>query len=144
VTIDLPARGEAPATQVACTPGGSHWGGGVSISAHDQALVGELLLREGRAGPHASAPQIVPADWIRRMRQAQALAPFYGWLVWLNTADAESHLPIPGAGEGSVFMVGAGGHFTWIAPAHDAVIVVRWLDPAHFPGFAERCLRALG
>jgi CubicO group peptidase (beta-lactamase class C family) len=143
VTIDLPARGASPAAQVACTPGGSHWGGGVSISAYDQALIGELLLWEGRAGPQPSDAQIVPADWIRRMRQPQALAPFYGWLVWLNTADAQGRLPFPGAGEGSVFMMGAGGHFTWIAPAHDAVIVVRWLDPAHLPGFAERCLQAL-
>jgi len=30
-----------------------------------------------------------------------------------------------------VFMVGAGGHYTWIYPALDAVVVLRWLDPAH-------------
>jgi hypothetical protein len=32
-------------------------------------------------------------------------------------------------------MVGAGGHYTWLEPAHDAVIVVRWLDSAHAAGF---------
>ena len=28
-------------------------------------------------------------------------------------------------------MLGAGGHFVWIDPAFDAVVVLRWLDPLH-------------
>jgi len=35
-------------------------------------------------------------------------------------------------------MVGAGGHLVWIEPAHRAVVVVRWMDPAHTPGFMQR------
>ena len=41
-------------------------------------------------------------------------------------------------------MVGAGGHYVWIEPALDAVIVLRWLDGAHAPGVMARFSRALG
>ena len=40
-------------------------------------------------------------------------------------------------------MVGAGGHYVWIDPALDAVIVVRWLDSAHFDEFTRRMTSAL-
>ena len=116
-------------------PGGTHWGGGVSISARDQARVGQLLLADG----HHGGQQLLPADWVRRMREPCALAPFYGWLMWLNR-DGRS---FPAASTGSSFMVGAGGHYTWIEPAHDAVIVVRWLDSAAADGFMQRAVAAL-
>jgi hypothetical protein len=40
-------------------------------------------------------------------------------------------------------MVGAGGHLTWIEPDFEAVVVVRWLDPGHTPGFLQRIAVAL-
>ena len=101
-------------------PGGTHWGGGVSISARDQARVGQLVLSGGR---HHET-QIVPASWVKRMTEPCAIAPFYGGLMWLNQAATN----FPGASKDASFMVGAGGHYTWIEPAHDAIVVVRWLD----------------
>jgi CubicO group peptidase (beta-lactamase class C family) len=44
-------------------PGGTHWGGGVSISARDQARIGQLLLD---GGAHQGR-QIIPRDWVERM-----------------------------------------------------------------------------
>ncbi len=116
-------------------PGGTHWGGGVSINARDQAKIGQLLLDNGAL----NGKQIIPASWAQRMRQPCAIAPFYGWLMWLNS-DATQ---FPGASKAASFMVGAGGHYTWIEPAHDAVIVVRWLDSAHVGGFMQRVAAAL-
>ena len=116
-------------------PGGTHWGGGVSISARDQARIAQLLLDGGR---HEGA-QLLPADWIARMRQPGAIAPFYGWLVWLNRDGGM----FPEASRASWFMVGAGGHLSWVDPQHRAVAVVRWLDPAHTAGFVARVARAL-
>ena len=116
-------------------PGGSHWGGGVSISARDQARIGQLLL----AGGQHEGQALLSAAWIERMQQPCAIAPFYGWLTWLNRDGAM----FADASRASWFMVGAGGHYTWIDPAHDAVVVVRWLDPAHGPGFVSRVARAL-
>ncbi len=116
-------------------PGGTHWGGGVSISARDQARIGQLLLD---GGAHQGR-QLVPRAWVERMQQPGAIAPFYGWLTWLNRdgrmfADASRE---------SWFLVGAGGHTTWIDPAHGAVVVSRWLDPARAPGFVARVAKVL-
>ncbi len=133
--IDLPARDDRPAQRVQSVPGGSHWGGGVSIGARDQARIGQLLLDGGSQ----AGRQLLPADWVARMSQPGTVAPFYGWLTWLNRdgrlfADASHE---------SWFMVGAGGHYVWIEPGHQAVVVVRWLDGAHAPGFIAGMARAL-
>ncbi len=122
--------------RVQSVPGGTHWGGGVAISARDQARLGQLMLNEGRHGDQ----QLVPAAWVQQMRQPGALAPFYGWLMWLNSDG----LQFPGASAASSFMVGAGGHYVWIEPEFDAVVVVRWLNSAHAPGFMRRARVALG
>lgn len=116
-------------------PGGTHWGGGVSISARDQADIGQLLLNDGSF----NAQQLVPSSWARRMRQPCAIAPFYGWLMWLNTDGTQ----FPGASREASFMIGAGGHYTWIEPAYDAVIAARWIDSARAPEFIERVVAAL-
>lgn len=122
--------------RVQSVPGGTHWGAGVSISARDQARIGQLLLDRGQ---HAGR-QLVPAAWVARMREPVPLAPFYGWLSWLNPGGAT----FPGASADSFFMVGAGGHYVWIDPAHEAVTVVRWLDPAQAPAFMALLAPALG
>jgi CubicO group peptidase (beta-lactamase class C family) len=116
--VVLPGVGRVPSV-----PGGTHWGGGVSISAHDQARIGQMVLEGGRGGSRA----LVPGAWIERMGEPCDVAPWYGRLLWLNR-DGRA---FAGASTSAVFMVGAGGHYTWIDPALDAVVVLRWLDPAH-------------
>jgi hypothetical protein len=44
----------------------------------------------------------------------------------------------------SWFMFGAGGHYVWIDPAHQAVVVVRWLNSAQAGGFVSRVAKVLG
>jgi CubicO group peptidase (beta-lactamase class C family) len=122
--------------RIQSVPGGTHWGGGLSISARDQARVGQLLLGGGRY----RGLELIPRAWVDRMLTPCALAPFYGWLMWLNGSGAI----FPAASPRSSIMVGAGGHYVWIEPEHDAVIVVRWLDPEHAAGFVERAAAALG
>jgi CubicO group peptidase (beta-lactamase class C family) len=113
-------------------PGGTHWGGGVSISARDQARIAQLLLEGGR--------DIVPRDWVQRMQTPSGpVAPFYGLLTWLNR-DGRMFDDAP---RSSWFMFGAGGHTVWIDPDHEAVIVSRWLEGAHAPGFVSRVVKAL-
>jgi CubicO group peptidase (beta-lactamase class C family) len=76
---------------------------------------------------------------VQRLRTPCAIAPFYGALTWLNPDGRV----FPGASAAAFFMVGAGGHLVWIEPAHDAVVVARWLDPAHTAGFTQRMGEAL-
>lgn len=137
--VDLPARDGRPAQRVQSVPGGTHWGGGVSISAIDQAHIGELVLNGGAIRTGASVRQLIPSAWIARMCTPVAIAPFYGMLVWLNPAGKS----FPGASARSVFMVGAGGNYVWLEPEHEAVIVVRWIASGHFDEFARRVTSAL-
>ena len=122
--------------RVQSVPGGSHWGGGVSIGSDDQALVGQLMLNDGVAG---SGKRVLSADWIRNMRTPSPLAPFYGYLVWLN----HERKMFPSVPASSYFGVGAGSSFTWIEPERKMVVVVRWIDPAHADGFFGKVLAAV-
>jgi CubicO group peptidase (beta-lactamase class C family) len=121
--------------RLASVPGGTHWGGGVSVSARDQARVGQLLLAGGRH----QGRDLLPDGWVQRMGTPCALAPFYGWLVWLN----RDGLAYPGASTRAIFMLGAGGHLVWMDPDLDAVVVTRWLDPAHTGTFVTMAADAL-
>ncbi|MGD8475708.1 MAG: serine hydrolase [Burkholderiales bacterium] len=116
-------------------PGGTHWGGGVSISSMDQALIGRLLLNKGRA----NGVQVLSADWVRRMLTPCAIAPFYGYLVWLNY----QRRVFPSAPETSFFAIGAGSSFTWVEPGARLVTVVRWIDADYADGFFKRILSAI-
>ena len=70
------------------------------------------------------------------MRSPCALAPFYGYLVWLNTGRRV----FPGVPESSWFAIGAGSSINWIDPQRDAVVVLRWIDAAH----ADAILAGIG
>ncbi|WP_418316311.1 serine hydrolase domain-containing protein [Piscinibacter sakaiensis] len=129
--VDLPGRG-----QVQSVPGGTHWGGGVSISARDQARIGQLFLDNGKS---ADGRQLIGADWLQRMAEPCGIAPFYGRLLWLNR-DGKA---FPGASRQALMMLGAGGHSVWIEPAFDAVVVLRWLDPASLSSVVGQLAAAL-
>ena len=128
--VELPGVG-----RVQSVPGGSHWGAGVSISSHDQARIGQLLLARGA---HAGR-QLVPAPWIDRLFEPCPIAPFYGRLLWLNR-DGKA---FAGASKQAACMVGAGGHYTWVDPGLDAVVVLRWLDSQAAPATMRQIADAL-
>jgi len=116
-------------------PGGTHWGGGISISANDQARIGQILQGNG----FANGRQILPEGWVRAMRTPCPIAPFYGYLVWLNHARRI----FPTVPESSYFALGAGGQYTFIQPETELVVVVRWLDDAHAGTLFGEVLAAL-
>jgi CubicO group peptidase (beta-lactamase class C family) len=121
---------EIDGQSIQSVPGGTHWGGGMSISSHDQALIGQMLLNEGQMGDR----QVLSKDWVRRMRTPCAIAPWYGTLVWLN----QSRSVFPSASTSSYFCIGAGASMVWIDPDRDMVAVVRWIDTAQIDGFCKR------
>lgn len=113
---------EVAGRRVQSVPGGGHWGGGVFIHAEDQARVGLLALRQGAW----AGQRVLPAVWVAECRTPCALNPSYGLLWWLNTGRAKW----PTASEGAFCFSGAGGNLTWMEPAEDLVVVLRWTDPA--------------
>ncbi|MBP8306003.1 MAG: serine hydrolase [Burkholderiaceae bacterium] len=121
---------EVAGRRVQSVPGGTHWGGGVSIDSFDQARVGALLLNEGSV----AGRQVLSPEWIGRMRQPCAIAPFYGYLIWLNRDGAV----FPSTPHDSYFAVGAGSSITWVDPQRQSVTVVRWIDGVHADGLFAR------
>ena len=111
---------EVGGQQMLSVPGGSHWGGGVSISAMDQAKIGLMLMQQGRSEGSA----VLSPQWIARMQQPCDVAPFYGYLVWLN----QTGQLFPAAPRSSWFAIGAGSSLTWIDAEHQLVCVLRWID----------------
>ena len=121
--------------RVKSVPGGSHWGGGVSISSIDQALIGQMLLNQGKA----NGMQVISAQWVASMTTPCAIAPFYGYLVWIN----HQRRIFPSVPETSYFAIGAGSSFTWIEPELRMVLIVRWIDATHADEFFKRVLSAV-
>ncbi len=121
--------------RVQSVPGGTHWGGGMSISAEDQALIGQLMLDDGMAG----GKQVLSREWLQRMRTPCELAPYYGYLIWLN----HERKVFPSVPASSYFAIGAGSSFTWIEPERRLVVIVRWLDSAHADALFGRILQAV-
>jgi CubicO group peptidase (beta-lactamase class C family) len=121
--------------KIQSVPGGTHWGGGMSIGAHDQARVGQMMLEGGKANDR----QVVSAGWIKSMATPCAIAPFYGYLTWLNF-EQRIFRSVPAS---SRFAFGAGGNFVWIEPERRMVLVVRWIDAEHADEFFRRVLQAI-
>jgi CubicO group peptidase (beta-lactamase class C family) len=118
---------ELNGSRVQSVPGGSHWGGGLSINSLDQARIGQMLLDEGRH----QGRQLISSEWVKRMRAPSALAPFYGYLIWLNLERSV----FPSAPASSYFAIGAGSSITWIDPDRQMVVVVRWINADHADAF---------
>ncbi len=101
--------------------GGGHWGGGLWMSSRDLARVGQLLLNRGTWDD----TRLLSADWIDRATTPCPIQSDYGYLFWLNT-DRERW---PAASTDAFAAVGHGTNTLWVDPAHDLVVVLRWLDP---------------
>ena len=126
---------EIEGRRVQSVPGGTHWGGGVSICARDQALSGRMLLDGGVA----RCARVLSSGWIARMLTPCAIAPLYGYLTWLNVGRRV----FPSVAETSWFALGAGSSFMWAEPQRRMVLVVRWIEAGHADAFFARVLRAL-
>ena len=101
--------------------GGAHWGGGLWISSLDHALVGQLMLNKGSW----NGVEVIPETWIMECLTPCSLAPFYGYLWWLNNR----HYGIFREGSTSAFYaMGVGTQIIYIDPETELVIVARWID----------------
>ena len=111
-----------------CVSGGGHWGGGMFIGSRDHARMGLLALHGGVW----HGRRIVSAAWMRTMLTPSPRNPQYGLLWWLNGGSQPLY---PAAPADSVFALGAGQSFVWIAPSLDLVVVARWINRDSTNGF---------
>ncbi len=100
--------------------GGSHWGGGMFISAYDQARFGYLTLRKG----NWDGTQVISQEWIDKSRTPTPVQTNYGFMnYFLNTDKKE----IPAAPASAFFHLGAGVNMVYVDEENDLVIVTRWI-----------------
>jgi CubicO group peptidase (beta-lactamase class C family) len=106
---------------VAVVSGGAHWGGGLSMSANDLALLGELYLRRGTF----SGRSLLSEEWIEASWRPCDVKPEYGYLWWLN--DTGRVFPAAPA-SGRCARGNGGRHLLWVDPDRDLVIASHWGD----------------
>lgn len=116
--------------------GGGHWGGGMFISAWDQARFGLLTLRNGAWG----GKQLVSEAWLRLSRTPTAAQPDYGFMnFYLNTGKKQ----MPSMPESAWVHVGNGANLIVCDPENDLVVVLRWINRGSLDGVMQRILAAI-
>ncbi len=100
--------------------GGSHWGGGMMLSAWDQARFGYLTLRNG----NWNGTQLIPEEWIAKSKTPTPARPDYGFMNYFLNNDKEA---IPAAPSTAFFHLGAGTNMVYVDAENDLVIVARWI-----------------
>jgi CubicO group peptidase (beta-lactamase class C family) len=117
--------------------GGGHWGGGMFISALDQARFGLLTLRRGKWKDR----QILSDKWVSLALTPTSVEPGYGFMNWfLNTGQRM----LPSAPANAFCHRGAGVNVICAFPDQELVIVARWIRNDAVDGLVQRVLASLG
>jgi len=123
--------------QMQSVPGGGHWGGGMVISAEQQATIARALVDDINA--KHKTPVVASPEWLAQMLAPCDIAPFYGFFSWLNTGHCVSRA----ASTNSFFAMGVGGQLILHDPDNDLVAVLRWIDSAHTGAILEQLYATL-
>ncbi len=99
--------------------GGGHHGGGIFISASDQARFGLLFARKGKW----KNQQLISTAWINEAKKPSIPNKEYGYMWWLNTNNRWKEVS-----NTLYFANGFGGNYIVIDEANDLVVVTRWMD----------------
>ena len=127
---------EVNGQKIQSVSGGAHWGGGLWISSLDHARVGQLMLNKGSWNGH----EIIPEKWVNECLTPCPLAPFYGYLWWLN--DPQNGM-LPGAPRSAYFAMGVGTQIIYVDPENDLVIVARWIEKEKAAEFVRMVLASI-
>jgi CubicO group peptidase (beta-lactamase class C family) len=108
--------------------GGGHHGGGIFISAIDQARFGLLFLRNGKW----KTQQLLSAKWVNAVHQSSATNKDYGYLWWINATKKWKNVSSE-----IYFAAGFGGNYIVVDNEHDLVVVARWMDDSNMGDFMD-------
>ncbi len=114
--------------------GGGHHGGGIFISAIDQARFGLLFLRNGKW----KNQQLISSDWVKSAHQSSTPNKEYGYMWWINATkkwkDVSPEI---------YYAAGFGGNYIVIDEAQDLVVVARWMDDVAMGDFMSLVEKAV-
>ncbi len=131
---------ELDGKRVQSVSGGGHWGGGMWISARDQARFGLLTLHRGRWRDR----QILPESWIARALTPTAPQPTYGYMNYFLNTERNGRRPWPSAPADTFCHEGNGTNAICVIPEYDLVVVMRWIQGNRIDGVLQRLMTAAG
>lgn len=106
--------------------GGGHHGGGIFISAIDQARFGLLFLRNRKW----KNQQLISARWVNAVHPSSSPNKDYGYMWWINATKRWKDVSPT-----IYFALGFGGNYIVVDNEHDLVVVARWMDDSKMGDF---------
>jgi CubicO group peptidase (beta-lactamase class C family) len=116
--------------------GGGHWGGGMWISARDQARFGYFTLRGGKW----KGEQLLNEEWFEMARTPTGARPTYGFMNFFLNTDGKLY---PSTPENTFCHLGSGTNMVCVLPDQDLVVVARWIQGDAEDGFLKRVLASI-
>ena len=117
--------------------GGAHWGGGMILSAYDQARFGLLTMHKGKW----NGEQLVSEAWIDMATTPGEVNAGYGFMNFSLNTEQRRYANAP---EYTWTHTGAGSNLIYVDPANDLVIVCRWIQGGAFGEVVQTVLEAMG
>lgn len=126
--------------RVQVVSGGGHWGGGMFISAYDQARFGLLTLHRG----NWNGRELLPDGWFDYALTPTPVRESYGIMnFYLHRTDSDGNKSMPSTPEDSFRHVGSGANIVYVDPTHDLVVVTRWIQGSALDEFLGRVIAAI-
>ncbi|SDD04800.1 CubicO group peptidase, beta-lactamase class C family [Algoriphagus faecimaris] len=116
--------------------GGSHWGGGMMLSAWDQARFGYLTLRDG----NWKGQQLISEEWLLKSKTPTPANPGYGFMNYFLNEDQKQ---VPKGPKSAFLHIGAGTNMIYVDQKNDLVIVARWIPNSEKAKLIELILESL-
>ena len=117
-------------------PGGGHWGGGMHLTALDQARFGYLTFNKGKW----NGRQLISEKWLSMATTPTKAEPGYGFMNFFLNTDRKA---IPAAPETAFRHIGAGTNMIYVDRENGLVVVSRWIQGSAIPEFIEKVLAAM-
>lgn len=114
--------------------GGGHHGGGIFISAMDQARFGLLFLRNGKW----KGRQLISTKWVNAVHQSSSTNKEYGYMWWINATQKWKDVSTE-----IYYAAGFGGNYIVIDNEHDIVVVTRWMDDSKMNDFMNLVMQSI-
>ena len=122
--------------KVQSVSGGGHWGGGMFLTARDQARFGYFTLRRGKW----KRKQLLSQEWFAMARTPGKMNDGYGFMnFFLNTGRKS----IPSAPETAYSHRGHGTNMIYVDEENDLVVVARWIEGRAINEFIGKVLASI-
>jgi CubicO group peptidase (beta-lactamase class C family) len=122
--------------KVQSVSGGGHWGGGMFLTARDQARFGYFTLRRGKW----AGKQLLSDNWFKLARTPTEAQPGYGFMNYFLNTGKES---MPSAPESAYSHRGAGTNLIYVDTENDLVVVARWIEGKAIDPFIAKILASI-